>query len=218
MKTSSLSDHTSKVTANNGALSKPIHAQGMDWQWRISASRLYEATQLFHLPSVHNQTSAVQCHNPINTAFVLAWHHCFVFIKISLLWHRSFFVWFPTKLRTFPFCFMNNDVHSYLILFSLCRLPEPHVSLTMERNMSVCECTLTDDETKTIFPITINLLCTSLLLNNHIIQTNTLWKVTGAQWHYKSLLLYMAVRERLLPNRCWQLCLLLALCTPCCQQ
>lgn len=102
VKTSSLSDHTSKVMANNGALSKLIHAQGMDWQWRISVSRLYKATQLFPLPCVHNQTSAIQCHRPINTAFVLAWHHCFVFIKISLLWHRHFFVLFPTKPCSSP--------------------------------------------------------------------------------------------------------------------
>lgn len=98
VKTSSLSDHTSKVTGNNGALSKLIHAQGMDWQWRISVSRLYKATQLFPLPYVHNQTSAIQCHKPINAPFVLAWHHCFVFIKISLLWHRHLFVSFPAKL------------------------------------------------------------------------------------------------------------------------
>lgn len=31
------------------------------------------------------KTSAIQCHKPINAPFVLAWHHCFVFIKILLL-------------------------------------------------------------------------------------------------------------------------------------
>lgn len=161
VKTSSLSDHTSKVTANNGALSKLIHAQGMDWQWRISVSRLYKATQLFP-PSVHNQTSAIQCHKPINAAFVLAWHHCFGFIKISLLWHRCFFVSFPNKLHSFfSFC-LNNDT---LFFFSLssCSHPDPHVS---PQNGKQPQCTVqTSSETKTtrIFFFTL-----SQLLNNLI--------------------------------------------------
>lgn len=115
VKASSLSDHTSKVTANNGALSKQIHAQGMDWQWRISESCLYKATQLFPLPSVHNQTSAIQCHKPINGAFVLAWHHCLVFIKIFLPWHRCFFVQFPTELHSSPLFWTIALAHLYCI-------------------------------------------------------------------------------------------------------
>lgn len=98
VKTSSLFDHTSKVTANNGALSKPIHAQGMDWQWRISVSRHCRDTQLPPLPtpSVHNQTSAIQ--RQTNKR-----RFCFSSKPLFCLhlWHRCFSVRFPNKQHFF---------------------------------------------------------------------------------------------------------------------
>lgn len=104
---SSLFDNASKVTAKNGALSKRIHGQGMDSQWRSSESRLCEATQL-PPPAVLYQTSAIHRHKLINVAFVLAWHHCCVFIKMQLH-HRCFL--FIQQPRCSLLFVPNNDAH-----------------------------------------------------------------------------------------------------------
>lgn len=126
MKTSSLSDHTSKVTANNGALSKLIHAQGMDWQWKTPASHLFKATHLFPHHSVHNQTVAFHCHKRINTAFVLVWHLCLDFYKdFSTLAQKHFCL---------VFClFFKNSLWFYFVLCTFTKLH--HVTLKTERTI-----------------------------------------------------------------------------------
>lgn len=121
VKTSSLSDRASKVTANNGALLALIRAQGMKWQWRISAPRLYEATQLSPLPPLLSPQHTIKplrfsATKQIKATFVLAWHHCFVFIKISpLLWHRG------------RFCSLSKQAASLFFLF-----PEQSCSLIFD--------------------------------------------------------------------------------------
>lgn len=80
VKTSSLFDHTSKVTANNGALSKPIHAQGVDSQWWISVSCHCRDTQLPLPPPRYTIKPLPFSGKLINHVFVSAPNHCFVFI------------------------------------------------------------------------------------------------------------------------------------------